>query len=186
MSVAEKDRAFYGELGGVTLSGGEPFAQKERTVALLRACKERGLSTAVETCGYAETDILRAAVPFTDLFLFDIKDTDPLRHQQYTGVANGLILNNLRVISEMGARIRLRCILVNGINTNETHCAKIAELAQQVKHLEGVEWIPYHAYGGTKATFLGGSDNGQKKWIPTVEELQRAKEALQAHGACVL
>jgi len=92
LSVVEKDRAFYGAFGGITLSGGEPFMQREKTVALLAACKARGLSTAVETCGYADTDILLSALPYVDLFLWDIKDTDNQRHKQYTGVYNDVIL----------------------------------------------------------------------------------------------
>ena len=182
LAVVEKDRAFYGELGGVTLSGGEPFAQNERTVALLKACKERGISTAVETCGYANSDILRAAVPFVDLFLFDVKDTDCLRHKQYTGVSNESILNNLTLINSMKARIRFRCILVKGINTKDTHYANVAKLAKSMQNFDGVEWIPYHAYGGKKATFLGGEDNGKKEWIPTPEEIERAKLVLKNYG----
>ena len=90
-----RDIAFYGERGGVTLSGGEPFAQGPAAVALLRACKEKGLSTAVETCGYAAPDVILAALPYVDLFLWDIKDTDSARHRQYTGVGNERILKNL-------------------------------------------------------------------------------------------
>jgi pyruvate formate lyase activating enzyme len=76
LSVVEKDRVFYGELGGVTLSGGEPFVQGEAAIELLKACKEKGFSTAVETCGYADSDVILAALPYIDLFLWDIKDTD--------------------------------------------------------------------------------------------------------------
>lgn len=184
MTVVEKDRAFYGELGGVTLSGGEPFAQKESTVALLKACKERGFSTAVETCGYVDRKILSEAAPFVDLFLYDIKDTDSLRHQHYTGVTCEKILNNLLLLNEVNARIRLRCILVSGINTNETHYKNIAKLARQIINFDGVDFIPYHAYGGAKATFLGGVDDGRKEWIPAAEEIQRAREILKTEGVC--
>ena len=62
---------------------------------LVKACKEQGLSTAVETCGYADPEIIRAALPYVDLFLWDIKDTDSARHKRYTGVSNGKILKNL-------------------------------------------------------------------------------------------
>lgn len=184
MAVVEKDCAFYGELGGVTLSGGEPFAQKESTVALLKACKERGFSTAVETCGYVDRKILSEAAPFVDLFLYDIKDTDGLRHQHYTGVTCEKILNNLLLLNEVNARIRLRCILVSGINTNETHYKNIAKLARQIINFDGVDFIPYHAYGGAKATFLGGVDDGRKEWIPAAEEIQRAREILKTEGVC--
>ena len=180
LSVVEKDRAFYGDLGGVTLSGGEPFAQKESTVALLKACKEKGFHTVVETCGYADVDVLCAAIPFVDLFLWDIKDTDDERHKKYTGVSTQKIWDNLVLANAQGAKTRLRCILINGINTNQAHYHKVAKIASSLSHCEGVEWIPYHAYGGTKATFLGGEDSGRKEWIPTPEQMEKAKEIVKS------
>jgi len=178
LAVVKKDCAFYGETGGITLSGGEPFAQKEATISLLKACKEHSLTTAVESCGYVDTDILRAAIPFVDLFLWDIKDTNDQRHQQFTGVSNRLILKNLQMANEMQARIRLRCILVNGINTDVTHYKKLAEIAKSIHNFDGLEIIPYHAYGGAKAVFIGHEDNGKAEWIPTEEQIQDAKKHL--------
>ena len=185
LSVVEKDRAFYGEVGGVTLSGGEPFTQGEAVIELLKACKKSGFSTAVETCGYAEPDIIRAASSYVDLFLWDIKDTDSTRHKQYTGVGNEKILKNLSLINEINAKIRLRCIVVSGVNTDERHYTAIAELASKIINLDGVELIPYHAYGGTKSVFLGGEDNGRKDWIPETEEIERAGAVLRSHGVYV-
>ena len=162
----KKDRAFYGETGGVTLSGGEPFMQKH-TTELLKACKERGIGTATETCGFYDvTD----AVPYTDLFLWDLKDTNDERHKKYTGVSNRIIIENLFKADEAGAKIRLRCILVNGINTDAEHYKAVANIAARLKNRVGVDILPYHAYGGAKAELLGKDDNGDKKLIPTEEQ----------------
>ncbi len=185
LAVVEKDRAFYGEMGGITLSGGEPFAQKN-AVALLKAGKERGLLTAVETCGYCDPNILIAAIPFVDLFLWDIKDTNDERHRQYTSVSNKLILSNLNLASEMNARIRLRCILVNGVNTDETHYRGIAELASGLINFDGVELIPYHAYGGTKSIFIGDEDNGRREWIPEKTHIEQAYRVLKDYDIPVI
>lgn len=186
ISEVEKDRAFFGNNGGVTLSGGEPFMQKHAAVDLLKACKERGITTAVETCGYAAPDVLLSAVPFTDLFLWDIKDTDSDRHKRYTSASNELILKNLHAVSDAGARLRLRCILINGINTEKAHYESIANIALDIKNLEGVEFIPYHAYAGTKATFLGHDDNGKVDWIPSALQIEQAKEILRKKGISVI
>lgn len=185
LAAAEKDRAFYGDLGGITLSGGEPFTQKENTVALLKACKEKGFHTAVETCGYADADIILNAAPYVDLFLWDIKDTNDARHRQYTGVSNRRILENLLLVNETNAGIRLRCILVNRVNTDELHYSAIAGIAKRINNFDGVEILPYHAYGGKKAVFLGGTDNGRKEWIPTSEEIERARDLLKTNGVHV-
>ena len=182
LEIAQKDKAFYGETGGITLSGGEPFAQGEATIALLRECKERELSTAVETCGYADAETLCKAVEFVDLFLWDIKDTDDKRHKKYTGVSNKRILENLRAINEMGAKIRLRCILINGVNTDKTHYRELAAIAKKIKNFDGLELIPYHAYGGTKSVFLGFADSGRVEWIPTEQQILEAKTILRSEG----
>jgi len=185
LRAVERDRDFYAEQGGVTLSGGEPFAQGEAVIALLRACKERGLSTVVETCGYADFGHISEAIAYTDLFLWDVKDTDEARHRHYTGASNRKILENLRAADAAGAKTRLRCILVNGVNTLEDHYASIARLALSLGGCEGVEWIPYHAYGGTKAVFVGGADNANAAWIPTEEQLAHATRFLRERGVRV-
>ena len=182
LTVAEKDRAFYGENGGITLSGGEPLWQKESTLALLSAAKEKGLHTVMETCGYGDSDILKKVIPFVDLFLWDIKDTDPARHKQYTGATNEKILKNLALADDGGAKIRLRCILVNGVNTDVNHYCRIAEIASSLSNCEGVEFIPYHSYAGAKAAFIGAEDNGRKEWIPQSEQIDEAKSILKNEG----
>jgi len=186
LSVVKKDSAFYGEDGGITVSGGEPFLQKEAVIELLSVCKELGISTAVETCGVAEADVLLAAVSVVDLFLWDIKDTDPERHRRYTGASNRVILENLRMIDKIGARTRLRCILVNGVNTDVLHYENLANLALSLSNCDGIEIIPYHAYGGTKATFLGCEDNGNTDWIPSEAQIAEAKDLLRRRGATVI
>ena len=185
VAQVEKDRAFYRENGGVTLSGGEPFLQGKAAIAFLKACKESGMTTAVETSGFAEESSILEAIPHTDLFLWDVKDTDDCRHKKYTGVSNVKILKNLAAADAGGAKTRLRCILVNSVNTNEDHYRKVAELAASLKNCEGVEIIPYHAYGGSKATHLGREDNGRTEWIPTEEQICKAKDILCADGITV-
>ncbi len=185
IAVVKKDVAFYGQNGGITVSGGEPFMQGENVVTLLNECKKLGFSTAVETCGFADTDILLKATEFVDLFLWDIKDTNDLRHKEYTGVSNQLILENLKAINEKNAKIRLRCILVNGVNTDMVHYENIVSIAKTINNLDGVEFIPYHSYSGTKSVFIGLTDSGKTEWIPTKEQVDEAKEFLTKQGVTV-
>ena len=186
LSEVERDAAFYGAEGGLTLSGGEPFLHGEAAVALLSEAKARGLRTAVETSGYADPDVLAAAVPYVDLFLWDLKDTDSERHKRNTGVTNERILENLALADRLGARIRIRAILVRGVNTEDAHYRRLAEIAGALRNPAEVEFIPYHAYAGTKATFIGKEDNGRTDWIPDGEEVLYAKETVRKHGVTVL
>ena len=181
----EKDVAFYGNNGGVTLSGGEPFVQGKMVIELLKACKKREINTAVETCGYTNFELIKSAIEYVDTFLYDIKDTDEIRHQKYTGVSNKLILDNLFCADTMGAKTRLRCILINGINTTIEHYSRIGKLAQQLKNCQGVEFVPYHAYAGTKASFIGKEDNGNKEWIPSDEQIEEAKRVVKSYNVKV-
>lgn len=175
-----RDRAFYGAEGGVTLSGGEPFAHGERALALLEACKQVGISTAVETCGYFDPELIPRAVGATDLFLFDVKDTDALRHLRNTGVSDQRILSNLRALDAAGAKIRLRCILLRGINDTREHALAVASLAASLRGCEGVEVIAYHAYGGSKQIPLGNPDNGNPDWIPSAESVEETEKIMNS------
>ncbi len=193
LDAVARDRAFYGEtaeggrtVGGLTVSGGEPMAHPEGTLALLGASRAAGLSTVVETCGQFDAAYLPRLAALTDLLLWDVKDTDSARHKRCTGVPNERILQNLLEADRLGARTRLRCILVAGVNTDEGHYAALSELAQALSHCEGVEFLPYHAYSGSKMLPLGMADNGRADWIPDGDIVQAAKAFLRARGVAVI
>lgn len=186
LSTVLRDRSFYGEVGGITVSGGEPMIHPEGVLSLLTACKEAGITTCVETCGQFPTAHLTSLCAVTDLFFWDVKDTDPDRHETYTGAGNHLILRNLREADRFGARTRLRCILVAGVNTVKSHYGALADLYHSLTHCEGVELISYHAYGGSKMIPLGLPDNGRVEWIPDDETVEAAKTYLRERGVAVI
>lgn len=169
-AIAEvrRDESFYAESGGgLTLSGGEPLFQPRFTEELLRAAKECGVHTAVETCGFASADVLMRARPFTDLFLYDLKETDDERHAEYTGVPLAPIVANLRLLCDVGAAIRLRLPIVPGLNDREDHFESIAALVASCNtsgdRIEAVEIMPYHALGTDK---LGRFDRSTPAGLP--------------------
>ena len=83
----EKDKAYYGISGGVTISGGEPFMQFEALITLLKALKENGYHVCIETSGYTTSEKMREVAKYTDLFLYDYKESDNDRHIKYTAIA---------------------------------------------------------------------------------------------------
>ncbi len=186
LATVQRDKAFYGDNGGITVSGGEPMVHPEAVIALLTACKEAGITTCVETCGEFSPAHLPALCGVTDLLLWDVKDTDPARHKAYTGVDNSRILQNLKEADRLGAKTRLRCILVHGVNTVENHYDGLAELYRELSHCEGIEFLPYHAYGGSKMIPLGMPDNGRVEWIPDGETMAAAKAHLARRGIPVI
>lgn len=182
LETLQKDMAFYGEKGGVTVSGGEPLSQGEAVKELLIACKERGISTVIETCGYGDREQVQEWIPWCDLFLWDIKDTDAQRHLKNTGVSNESILSNLFAVDALGGKTRLRCILVGGINTDMQHYAALVDIAKKLKNCEGIEFLPYHAYGGAKRVAIGKENNGNDDWVPTKEQILEAKAYVKQQG----
>lgn len=186
LGILLRDLPFYGNEGGVTVSGGEPLLHSS-VIGLLASCKSAGIGTAVESSGYVDGDILLRTAAYTDLFLYDCKDTDVSRHKAYTGVDPTLIFENLRALDALGtSRIRLRCILVSGVNTEETHYAAIVALYRSLHHCEGVEFLPYHPYGSSKSVQLGGTDTAHRAWIPTADVIDGAKSFLRKAGVPVL
>ncbi|MFB3879851.1 MAG: glycyl-radical enzyme activating protein [Armatimonadota bacterium] len=185
LEVVMRDRPFYeASGGGVTLSGGEPTYQPEFSVALLRAAKREGLHTAVDTCGWGPWQRLERMVPLTDLFLFDVKETDADRHRQWTGVPLAPILGNLRRLHAQGARIRLRCPIVPGYNDRSDHFRSVAALARELAGADGVEVMPYHRLGEGKLERLGATGEGRVRSAAPeralVEEWLRELAALGA------
>ena len=171
-AIAEvmKDKIFYDNSGGgMTVSGGEPMAQFNYTKSLLTLAKEKGLHTAIETCGFAPTERYAEILPLVDLFLFDWKITNPELHKQYTGVDNALIEKNLRYISDNGGKIVLRCPIIPTVNDTEEHFSGIARLANEIDGILSVDIEPYHPLGIGKAERLGKEVAFRELGIPEKE-----------------
>lgn len=156
LDEALRDRAFYESSGGgLTLSGGEPLSQPEAASALLAAARQEGLHTAVETCGYVESEVFARVAPQVDLFLYDLKETNDTRHRWYTGVGLDLILDNLYQLHDSGAAILLRLPLVPGLNGRRGHFTEVARIVAALPKLAGVEALGYHGLGVAKLERLG-------------------------------
>jgi pyruvate formate lyase activating enzyme len=139
----------------MTLSGGEPMAQFEFTLDLLKKAKENNLHVCMETCGYAPLERYLEAAEYVDIFLFDYKISDPSDHKKYTGVSNELIISNLRALDSIGAKTVLRCPIIPGVNDNGEHFKKIGELASSLENIIEVNIEPYHPLGESKSEKLG-------------------------------
>ncbi len=153
-----KDKAFYDNSGGgMTVSGGEPLFHPAFTLSLLRAAKEKGLHTCIETSGFADWADVEALIPYVDLFLWDVKETDAALHKQYTGVDNARILENLHRLDAAGAKMVLRCPVIPGCNDRAGHFAAIAALANSLQNVQRIDVEPYHPLGSSKSAAIGES-----------------------------
>ncbi len=155
MKVIEKDTVFYKNSGGgATFSGGEPYFQPEFLLSLLKSCRERGISTAVDTSGYADWRVIESTLPFTDLFLYDVKDYRSDRHRVMCGAGNELIVSNLRNLIDLGAEVIVRIPVIPGYNFEEGDFDGYARLLTKAG-VERVDILPYHSLARDKYRWLG-------------------------------
>jgi pyruvate formate lyase activating enzyme len=151
-----RDVPFYDESGGgATFSGGEPLWQPDFLAAVLRACHERGIHTAVDTCGFAPWETIARVREATDLFLYDLKLMDSGRHAELTGVPNALILENLERLSRLGQTLIVRVAVIPGINDSERELRALGEFVGSLRNPPPIDLLPYHRIGVGKYTRLG-------------------------------
>ena len=182
---AKKDRMFYEQSGGgVTLSGGEVMSQDiEFLEPLCRALHREGLSIFIDTCGFAPYEKYEKILPYVDTFLYDIKAMDSAVHQEWTGVENGLILENLQKLSAAGANIYIRIPTIGGVNADEGFMQQvIAFLKENNIHPAQVNLLPYHNYGRNKYASLAKEYDDASMQVPTNEQMEQFKELFINNG----
>ena len=170
----ERDRIYYRRSGhgGVTLSGGECLWQPDFSAALLRACKEAGISTAIETTGYADMDVIRRILPYVDTVLMDIKHTNSEKHKEFTTRDNELILENARQIAREANELIIRTPVIPSFNDGEEEIRSIATFAKSLDGVKEMHLLPYHRIGSDKYAGLGRTYTMSHIQVPTKETMQ--------------
>ncbi|MEW6624673.1 MAG: glycyl-radical enzyme activating protein [Bacillota bacterium] len=143
--------------GGLTVSGGEPALQAEFVECLLRTCKEMGLDTAIETCGYAKWEDLRRSCEYANLIFYDIKCLDPKKHKDFTGVDNELIIGNLIKLSHQlrDTSVIVRTPIIPDFNDNQEDVRSILKFISKLNNIKQYELLKYHSLGEVKYKQLG-------------------------------
>ncbi len=136
--------------GGITLSGGEILGQPEFARDLLRACKEEGLHTAVESTANAPYEYIEKILPYLDLYLMDIKHMDSAKHKEYTGAPNERILENAKKLSRSGVELIIRTPVVPGFNDTAAEISAISKFAATLPGVKEHHLLPYHRLGQDK------------------------------------
>ena len=186
MKEIEKERDIMQDSGGgVTLCGGEPLMHPDDALLLLKELGHRGLHRCVDTTLYASSEVVREIAANCELLLVDLKLMDSQLHKQYTGVGNEQILDNIRLLCELGADFFIRIPLIEGVNTDKTN------IRQSVEFLSSLNWktrtvnlLPYHDVGKDKHIRMGSKYNpkGYPLAPPSEETLQRCAEAFTSAG----
>lgn len=175
--VIIKDKVFYKNSGGgVTFSGGECMLQIDFLEKILKKCKESGIHTAVDTAGNVLWENFERILPFTDLFLYDIKTLNNELHKKYTGVSNNLILQNLKMLFEKSANVWIRIPVICKVNDNACEMEKIKTFLKNYNP-QKTELLPYHKMGEHKYDALGMQIT--KFDAPSNEVINKLKKILE-------
>ena len=175
------DRIFYTSSGGgVTLSGGDVLAQPSFSEEILRLCKEAGLSTAIETCGFGSWETLLRILNYTDLVLYDIKHMDPEKHRQGAGTDNKLILDNAkRIRNTLGKDMAIRVPLIPGYNDDRKNMEELALFVlNQLDRSVCINLLPYHRLGEAKHEHLEDGFTGPGILPPSDSRMNELREYL--------
>ena len=172
-----QDRKFFKMGGGVTISGGECLCQPEFVLEVLKRLKAEGINTAVDTTGFAKWEIIEKIMPYTDLFLYDLKHMDNDQHQAVVGVPNGIILENAKKIAAAGGKMQIRIPVIPMFNTSEENIRKTAEFCKELGDaVTVIQLLPYHNLGVTK--YLRISDKPVAEATPPTEKFMEKLKAI--------
>lgn len=183
MKTVERDRAYYRRSGGgLTLSGGESLAQADFAAALLRASKESGINTALESTACAHYSQIQKLLPYLDTYLMDIKHINGAKHREFTGADNSLILENAVKLSHDVKNLVIRVPVIPTFNDTEDEILDIVKFASALDNVTRIHLLPYHRLGADKYKGLGRVYTmGDAPLIPG-EKMERFKQIAESSG----
>lgn len=185
-----KYRSYYGEKGGITVSGGEPLLQIDFIIELFKRLKQRNINTCVDTSGITfdpQNDKSLAQheelIKYTDLFLLDIKHIDSEKHKEITGHGNENVLAFAKFLSDRGKRIWIRHVLVTSLTDDDESLKRLNEFISTLSTVEKIEVLPYHSMGKVKYENLGLDYVLKDEQPPSKERVENAKVLLGVKNA---
>ena len=185
-SVLLEDRNFYGEDGGITISGGEPLLHSKFCAELFEKMKAEGMHCACDTCGNVPWSAFEDVLPFCDMFLYDFKCADSARHKELTGSGNELIMENLRRLSQTGKNIEIRMIMVPKHNMEPEHISAAGAFLSQLNNISAVRLLSYHSMARSKFKAVGHPDTMPDVEPPKKDELEAVRQTLESFGLKVI
>lgn len=181
-NIISRDRQYWGERGGITITGGEPFAQPDFSHELLRRCYEAYIHTAAETCGNVPWKNISLSTPWLDWIFFDLKHMDAEIHKRITGSDNHLILANaMKLGNEFSGKLMFRMPLIPGINDHSNHIREMSEFILAAGR-EEINILPVHHLGREKYKLIQRSYYTDDFRSPSAMELRNVQEMFNSYG----
>lgn len=183
MDIIRRDMKFWGDGGGVTFTGGEPFLQKEFLLEVLMACKAESIHTSIETSAYVDTEVLLNALQYVDVMFTDIKHMEPEMHREKTGIRNDLILKNIRVLasSDWPGLLVVRIPIIEGYNDIDENITATARFLKEI-NLDIVNILPFHRMGESKYKQLGLKYKYSEQTAISEEKMKHIQKIFLEHN----
>lgn len=184
LDKAERYKSYWGDEGGITVSGGEPLLQIDFLLELFKEAKARGINTCIDTAAEPFSreepffSKFEELMKYTDLLLVDIKHIDREEHIKLTGKPNDNIKDCLSYLSEIDKPVWIRHVLVPGITDNDEYLKKTREFLDTLGNIKRVDVLPYHSLGQFKWEELGIPYQLEGVDAPTPERVENAKRIL--------
>ena len=179
-----KEKVFMDESGGgVTFSGGEPLLHPEFLIEVIKQCRKQGIHTAIDTTGYASSEVMKNVMDWPDLFLYDLKHLDDEMHKKFTGVSNKPILSNLKLLYDAGKDIVIRFPVIPGINNGKEHIeAVLSYLIKNLPQIRRLDILPYHNIARHKYEVFSIPDKMHSVKEPQQEDMEKLKRDFEKAG----
>ena len=186
LDKAERFRSYWGDKGGITVSGGEALLQLDFLIELFTKAHERGINTCLDTSAqpfrrHGEWfDKFEALMQITDTILLDIKHIRDDEHRKLTRCSNQNILECARYLSDIQKPVWIRHVLVPGITDKDEYLHELADFLSTLQNIERIDVLPYHTLGIFKYEKLGIPYPLDGVEPPTKERIENAKNILGA------
>lgn len=183
LEEVEKDRTYYQRSGGgLTLSGGETLGQPEFAAALLRAAKENGINTAIESTAFADYEVIKTLLPYLDVYLMDIKHMNSDKHKEFTTRNNELILENAKKLARDARKLVIRTPVIPTFNDTQEEIGEIAKFVKSLGTVEEMHILPYHRLGTDKYAGLGRNYSLGSVEPPSKELMNELLDVVNSYG----
>ena len=179
-------KPYWGKDGGITISGGEPLLQIDFVIELFKKAKELGINTCIDTAGNPFTkeepffSKFEELMKYTDLLLLDLKEINPARHKDLTGLDNSNIIEMAKYLSEINKPVWIRHVLVPEHSDFDEDLDALGDFIDTLSNVDRVEILPYHTLGKFKWENLGIPYTLESISPPSAERIENAKQRIHA------
>jgi len=154
-NVAKRAITYYGKEGGVTFSGGEPLLQGEFLVQTIRALKEEGINSIIDTSATFMDEFTEAAIEECQMVLLDVKHSDQNKFKEIAGTDQNTLLKIIDLINKHKKPVWIRQVIVPGLNDSKENIEELNSFMKKINHVEKVELLPYHTLAVDKYEKMG-------------------------------